>query len=116
MENIHVNGTELHMNGSKYEFHHNISTIKQIQEFIIVLLFDSYNKSIDISKQPLNNIYVLNNQGEIVWNIRDVIGKEELFVAIGIDEAGHLEATSFYGIKYVLDVKKRNVIERKTVK
>lgn len=113
-----VSGTKLNVNGIMYDFKHNINGIIKIKKLILVHIFDSIDKrgSIDISRQPVNNIYGVNEQGRIEWNIKEIVKNDEMYTEMKIDSDGHLVLNTFLGIAFIIDVNKKEIVNKYLIK
>lgn len=113
-----ISDSILTVNGLKNDFRHNISNVIEVDGILIVHLFDSIEKkgSINIKDQPLNNIYAVDQNGKIIWNIKDIIPNDDLYTGINIDSNGSLIANTFMGIAKIIDIRNKNVIGTKVTK
>lgn len=109
-----VNGTKLNINGKTHDFKHHINDIIKVKKLIVVHLFDSLDSkdSIDISKQPFNNIYGINEHGDIEWNINDIVKNDEMYTGIKIDNNEKLIVNTFIGVAFVIDVDRKRIIKK----
>jgi len=63
-----------------------------------------------------NNIYAVDYNGNIVWNIKEIVGKDECWVAAILNIDNELITSSFSGGRYVIDPKLKKVITFKYTK
>ncbi|MCG8484586.1 MAG: hypothetical protein MJA31_14840 [Clostridia bacterium] len=48
--------------------------------------------------------------GNIVWNLKDIVGKDGLYTAIRVNKSNNLVAAEFIGMNYIIDVKTKQII------
>ncbi|MEA4974024.1 hypothetical protein SDC9_80383 [bioreactor metagenome] len=114
-----INDTVLVINNIKeINFNHNINKVIENNGLLILHIFDCFEKkgSINMSEQPINNIYAVSEKGDIVWNIRDIMQEDYCYTGISIDDKGNLIANTFIGIAQIIDVTNKKLIGRKVTK
>lgn len=97
----------LYIGNKKIYFHYTIDKVLEVNGIFIVLLFEH---NIDISKIPLNNVYAVDHEGNIIWQINDLIKDNELYTGIRINELDKLVINSFAGVAHIIDLVNRKVI------
>ena len=103
-----VLGKILTVNGKQVYFQNEIKNAIEFDEIVIVM---TWNLSTgDIQKQSLNNVDAVDGNGKILWNLKDIIGKDGLYTIIRKDEASNLVAVEFIGMNYIVDVKNRKIV------
>lgn len=108
MINYSSSGKTLTVNGNEVNFLHVIKNTLEVDGLIIVMI---WNVSIgDIQKQPFNNVYAVDGNGNIVWNLKDIVGKDGLYTIIRLDEANKLVAVEFIGMNYIIDVTNKQIV------
>ncbi|WP_105616470.1 hypothetical protein [Vallitalea okinawensis] len=93
-------------------FKDTIDSLEVTNEFIIVHLFNRTCSGVNMADQKVNNIFCLNYVGEIVWNIFDIIQKEDVWVSMMLDYNYNVVCTSFAGIQYTIDPMKKEVLQK----
>ena len=61
-------------------------------------------------EQPYNGIYAVDDNGELQWNIKEIIPKDEMYTGISVNNSGCLVAYTFMGIAQIIDVKTKQVV------
>ena len=89
--------------------------IYEVMDFDTVVVVDisSGGDSIDMAKEPNNNIYAVTDQGKILWNIMDVMSRSPLYKGEVVDgyykilkkiDACHIKLWSFMGLVLTINV------------
>lgn len=107
----YITGNILSIYGNEVRFQHDVRQLVIIDDIVIVLIEDPSTG--DVRKQPLNNVYAVDKNGKIIWNIKDIVGKDALYSLINVDESKQLIAADFMGIRYFIDVDKMQVVDKK---
>lgn len=114
MISYQVKKSMLLVGNKKIDFKHNLYDIKEIGGLLIVLLDNPDSaKTID---QPINNVSAVDDKGNIVWVIKDIIKHDNLYTIIRSDENNNLVVVDFNGINYTIDLKDKTVISKIGVK
>jgi len=108
MINYSFSGNVLTINGKQINFQEGIKNVVEVDSLVIVRIWNSSTG--DIQKQPFNNVYAVDDNGNIVWNLKDIIGKDGLYTMIRLDETNMLIAVEFIGMNYIIDVKNKQVV------
>jgi len=107
-----TNDTILNVNNKHIDFKHNINKIIEAGDLLIVHIFDSIEKKgiLKMSEQPLNGVYAVDAYGDLQWNVKDIVGKDEMYTGISKDSNGNLIVVTFMGIAKVIDVNSKQTI------
>lgn len=108
MINYSVSGKILTVNGNQVGFQHEFKNTVEVDGLIIVMIWNVSTG--DIQKQPFNNVYAVDANGNIVWNLKDIVGKDGLYTIIKIDESNNLVAVEFIGMNYIVDVNNKKIV------
>lgn len=70
-----VKGNKLIINSINVDFPYNIQDAIQVEDLVVVILGDTFDNMpvILMKEQPLNNVYAVNYNGELVWEIKEII-------------------------------------------
>lgn len=111
--------TVLEIGERKLNFSYGIERIIEINDILIISL-NSRRRGPE--EQPENGIYAISAEGEILWNIEEFFRPDnahkygspiEFYDTIALEYDGcNLEAWTYNGIKYTLDVEKKRVLKR----
>ena len=106
---IIVHKNILNINNLIREFHTKILEIIEFKNFIIIRI--GYNSQIS------DNIFCINYENKIIWNISEII-KREQEAYTGVDKISEniIEVSLFTGINYKIDVMERKILEKRIVK
>lgn len=109
-----INGNKLKLDKGISIFEHEIDKLLEFNDLLVIMLKNyKSNKNID---QPLNNVYAVNENGETLWNIKDIIGKDSKYDLMRLDEHNNLFLNDFLGIRYTIDIQNKKVISAKGFK
>ena len=99
----------LNINNLVREFHTKILQLIEFENFIIIRI--EYNSQIS------DNIFCISYENEIIWNISEII-KREQEAYTGVDKISEniIEVSLFTGINYKIDVMERKILEKRIVK
>lgn len=102
-----MNGYKIEINRLKIgtlhiDFSFNISSVIELNDVFIVFLDDPTVKNVKCL--PKNNIYAVNKDGEVIWQINEIIKEENLYVGVGVSNNKNLRAIDFLGRIYDIDV------------
>ena len=86
----------LFINDKQLEFEHDIRNVVEFDSVVILHLLNDDN---NVSKQPIDNIFAVSKEGNILWNIKDIIQNSELYVSIWKDDSNILGIAEFSGLK-----------------
>lgn len=113
-----IKDTVIIINNKKIDFKKNINNVLESKGIIIVHIYDSYEKNgyINTAEQPINNVYALDNAGNIKWNVKDVFNRDELVTGISKNEDGNIIINTFHGVAYTVDVINQAIIGKAITK
>jgi hypothetical protein len=89
---------------------HSIKRVTYVDDLILVLLDNPLSGN--VSDQPLNNVYAIDQVGNIVWGIKEIIKEDRLYTIIRLNEQNQLVAADFIGIKFTIDVKSKTILSK----
>ncbi|WP_196594988.1 hypothetical protein [Pectinatus frisingensis] len=97
MRNFKIDGNSLIVNGNKVDFQFKIDNVKICNGLYIVLV------DIPSNIKTTNNVYAVNENGHIVWQVQDVndvyLFKNDVpYVGIRIIEDNFIIATNYNGV------------------
>lgn len=111
MSDYKVEGNILIVNGQRVSFQYKIDNVKLCMGLYIVLL------DIPMGVSFLNNIYAVDDNGNIVWQVQDprevypINGHIE-YVGTRITDDDKIVATNFSGISYTVDPSNGKIIDK----
>ena len=111
MSDYRIDKKILFVGNNKVAFKHPIDNVKQCGNLYIVL----------VDVQGTNNVYAVNNQAQIVWQIEDAgkvygIVNTVPYVGTRINESNQIVVTNFNGVTYTVDPVNGNIIGRGVTK
>jgi len=115
-------GKTLFIGERQISFGDGIETVLEFSDLWIVLLgnIDYVNgqRSIDMSKQPLNNIYAVDKECNVLWNIKQIIPSgllmtpdEQYTGAVKISD-NILRVTTFNCFAFDIDINTLEVVDK----
>jgi hypothetical protein len=103
------------MNNKIINFDHDVKTWEEIDD--IYLFVFRKRDSEDVHDQPDNNIYAVDKEANILWNIKDIIGDTPYCGAVYFqpsnEEKTYLVAVDCLGYHHTIDLKNRTLVESK---
>jgi hypothetical protein len=96
------------VNGISLTFLNDIRQVLDVDDIIIVRVWN--NTTGDIQKQPFNNIYAINQESKVIWNIKDIVIDDGIYANICLDEFKRLVANEFIGKRFVIDIRTKKII------
>ena len=106
---IIVHKNILNINNVTREFPTKILEIIEFKNFIIIRI--GYNSQIS------DNIFCINYENKIIWNISEIIEKDnEAYTGINKISENIIEVFLFIGVCYRIDVVERKVLKKEIVK
>lgn len=101
-----INGKTLKLNGKEIEFPYEIREVAAFDGIIMLLLMQN--------EIPDNNIVALDTNGNLLWNIADVIqlGLPEAYVDLYKQNDTQARVYSISGIRTIFDVYTKEIIEQ----
>lgn len=115
MINIGIKRDTLLVNSKKVTFENVIGGVFLTNDIIIIHLFKSENNRTNMSEQTKNNIYAVDYDGNVIWNIKEIVD-DECWVDVIINEKNELIAWNFNGGRFNIDPKLKKVITFKYTK
>ncbi|MHB1316225.1 MAG: hypothetical protein ACYCX2_12245 [Christensenellales bacterium] len=105
-----INNNTLLLNGKKFQYENHIEKVIDFHNLVVVYLLDE-----DV---PENNIFALGDEGEILWNISDIIKLEypEAYISVGKTSNNTISVISYNGVKTEINVFNKNVISKSITK
>ena len=113
MINYSVEESILLLGNSRIDFKFKIDKVVEKDGVLFILLF---RHDVDVSQIPLNNLFAIDALGEIVWNVKDTVKSDGLYVLVRINDLNELIIREFYGENFVIEPKGWKLIERKFIK
>lgn len=102
----YVEKSILNINGKRLEFN---DPIAQIKESAGILALRTNNPdSGRVADQPINNVFAVDSQGNLLWRINQLIPKDDLYTGIRI-ENGKLVVVNFGGAQFIIDLQRQTV-------
>ena len=99
----------LNINNLVREFHTKILQLIEFKNFIII--------RIEYNSQILDNIFCINYENKIIWNISEIIKRnDEAYTGLNKISDNIIEVFLFIGICYRIDVVERKILEKRIVK
>lgn len=98
----------LNINGKKLDFTYHIAQVKESKG--ILVLCTNNPESDRVADQPINNIFAVDNQGNLLWTITELIPEDNLYTGIRIED-GQLVAVNFGGTQVVIDLAQKAVVQ-----
>lgn len=111
MNEFRVEQNTLFVGNNKIEFHHLIENVKKCSNYYIIL----------ISVPKINNVYAVDSQAQIVWQIEDAgkvygIVNDVPYVGTRITESDQIVVTNFNGVTYTINPANGRIIARGVTK
>jgi len=102
MDKCAVRNNSLIINGKVVNFQYEIDNVKECGNLLIVLV------DIPSNVQAVNNVYAVNENGQIVWQIEDAgsvysIQNDVPYVGTRITETSQLVVTNFNGVTFTVE-------------
>lgn len=103
-------GKKVNVNGKPMFFSDNVDTVLTFPECCIVLLMND-----DI---PDNNVEAVDYNGNKVWNISQIIEFEypEAYISLSKESETTFSVVSYNGVKFVVDVTTKHVVNKSITK
>lgn len=99
----------LKINNKEIKFQSNIEKILEFQNcFVIQIMSDNF---------PDNNVFAIGFNGEVIWNIANIINLSypESYIYVG-KQGQQLILRSYSGVEFVVDMKNSVIISQKILK
>lgn len=107
---IKANNNKLFVNEILVNFDYNIESVIEFEESCIVLLMGE--------TIPDNNIIAIGTNGEIIWNISEIIrfNYPEAYFSLNKEDENSFGITSYNGVRFLVDLKTLQVIKKEITK
>lgn len=112
MTYIFSNST-LTINGKCINFANEIRDVKELNDILIIVLENA--SSGRISEQPQNNIYAIDSNAHLIWNIKDILHEDVFYPGIRV-EGNTLIAIDVIGINHKIDINSKTELSREGIK
>lgn len=108
--NIRVEYNKLNVNGKIISFQGKIETVLEFQKYCIVLIM---NDNI-----PDNNVEAIDYNGNIVWNISQIVkfNYPEAYISIRKESKNLFSAITYNGVRFVVDINTKQIVEKSITK
>ena len=112
---MEVKSNKLIINNKEIEFENTINKVLEVEDIIIVYLFSSREMN-PKNKQPFNNVYAVDINGNVLWNIKEIFEKtkykgERVVIDIGLNEKNNLILNDHIGAYYEININKKEIVE-----
>jgi hypothetical protein len=118
MKNDVHNSKRLRIRGKEVYFNHDVNFVLEVEDYFIVLLTN--RDSENIHDQPDNNIYAVDKEANILWNIKDIVGNNPYFGSFYFlpshEVKDYLVAVDCLGYHHTIDLKSKQVISVKRMR
>ena len=116
-----IQNEKLIMNSKEVKFHHKhykLRRIEQVDGYLIVAIRDEFSKCID--DQPANNMYAVDRNANILWNIQEILGDTPYIGSIhflpSYEERTYLVAIDCLGYHHTIDLKQKKLLNSKYIR
>jgi len=108
--NISMEDNRLNVNGKIICFKGKIETVLEFQKYCIVLIMDD-----DI---PDNNVEAIDHNGNVVWNISQIVkfNYPEAYISIRKESEDLFSAITYNGVRFVVDINAKQIVEKSITK
>jgi hypothetical protein len=108
--NIKKYKNKISINGIEREFTNDIETVLEFSNCCIILLMND-----DI---PDNNVIAVGYDGNILWNISEIVkfSYPEAYIMISKESERTFSATTYNGIRFVIDILSRKITNKEITK
>ncbi len=89
------------INSKEVSFKNEIRDAREVNGVVIVVLENA--SSGRVSEQPQNNIYAIDSNAQLVWNIKDILTEDMFYPGVKID-GDKLIAIDVIGVNHKIDV------------
>jgi len=98
------------INGIEREFTNDIETVLEFKNCCIILLMND-----DI---PDNNVIAIGYDGNTLWNISEIVkfSYPEAYTMISKESESTFSATTYNGIRLVIDIMRRQIMNKEVTK
>lgn len=108
--NITKNNNKLYINGIEKKFDNDIDTVLEFPNYCIILLMND--------NVPDNNVVAIGCDGNIVWNISEIVEFEypEAYITISKESKNTFSVVTYNGVKFVIDTFSNQIINKEITK
>ena len=111
---MRIESNKLILQNKEIKFEATIKKIIEAKNIIIVHLLNGNGLNFNI-KQPEDNVYAVDIDGNIIWNIKDILSKNGdksnvYIISISLNEKNNLLLNDHMGWHYEVDISKGEVI------
>lgn len=101
---------KLLIGGIERNFNNNIDAVLEFPHYCVVLLMDD-----DI---PDNNVMAIGYNGDILWNISEIIRfkNPEAYITITKESENTFSAVTYNGVKFVIDALHNQIVNKEVTK
>jgi hypothetical protein len=115
MNKIRFEANKLITSSFEVEFEYNIDKIEYIDRIILVLL------EIPKGSKEVDNLYGVDEIGNILWRVQSIkeafgIPQNTPYVALKVVNADTVQVTSFYGMRFSVDISNGKLIDKESIK
>ncbi len=107
---ISFNKKVVNINGKKVSFSYHIENVLEFDNVYIVHLMEDHI--------PDNNIIAIDEEGNIIWKISDIIHlpHAESYISLSKENNKEISAISYNGIKSIIDIYSKCIVEKHITK
>lgn len=107
---VRVNGKNFYVGNNKVSFTNTIDRVVEFDKYYVVLVMDD--------EVPDNNIYAVDHNGTIVWNISEIIkfSYPEAYVSMGKRGDEVLNVITYNGVEFLIDTNQDAIVGKEIVK
>lgn len=107
---ISFEGNFFIVNGKEIAFNNKIDEVIYYEGLYVVFLMEN--------RIPSNNIFAINEAGDVLWNIKDIVKLpiDESYVTASKINNNELKVISASGIRYSIDVYTKEIIMKQIIK
>ena len=104
------NGKDFFVGTKKVSFSNEINNVVEFNNYYVILLMDN--------EVPDNNVYAIDRNGDIVWDISQIIklSYPEAYVSMGKINDNVLKVISYNGVEFLVDTALNVVIGKEISK
>jgi hypothetical protein len=108
---IEIQNDTLILGNRKHVFENTIGQIIALDNIVFVLLLKRERNRINVGKQTGNNVYALTPEGDILWNIFEILKEYHCIGDMEINDDNQLILFSASGAKIRIDIMKKCIID-----
>ena len=108
---IEIQNDTLILGNRKHVFGNTIGQVIALDNIVFVLLLKRKRDQIDMGEQTGNNVYALNPEGDILWNIFEILKEYDCITYMKIDGDNQMILYSAGGANIRIDIMKKCIID-----